>query len=118
LIYSDTLDIADLCKHPQSARAHAFKAGGVVALVSVEPFTVHDMRLPQLQVGPNVNKREAGRYAAEEALERLASQDQADIAREKLAKEFRDYYESVAKVLLHLVSIVCLVWCSSAHLSG
>lgn len=62
------------------------------------------MRLPQLQVGPNVNKRKPGREAAEAALDHLKDA-KADLAREKVQAELTDYNQSVAKVLIHLVSI-------------
>jgi hypothetical protein len=81
-----------------------FRNTGVVATVSVEPFTVLDMRLPQLQVGPNVNKRKPGKEAVEAALEFLSNQ-RTDAAREKVQTELEAYNQSVAKALIHLVGL-------------
>jgi hypothetical protein len=67
------------------------------------------MRLPQLQVGPNITKRKPGKDAAEDALESLANEDERHNAQDQIARERRDYCKSVGRVLLYLVSpLQCL----------
>lgn len=63
-----------------------------------------DIRLPQMQVGPNVVRRRAGKDAAEDALENLVTEEVRQGARDCLERECHDYFRSVDKVMNHIVS--------------
>jgi len=101
LIYSNVLRPPAICSHPHPE--HVFKGAGVIASVSVETFNVLDMRLPQLQVGPNVTKRKPGKDAAEDALESLANDEERNSAQDQFARERKTYCHSVGRAVIHLV---------------
>jgi len=75
-----------------------------MASIMVQTSDVLDIRLPQMQVGPNVIKRKAGRDAAEDALESLMTEDELVEAQDRLYQEFVAYFTSVGQVMLHMAS--------------
>jgi hypothetical protein len=103
LIYSRTLQCQNFCSHTPDT--HNFEGYGVVASIKVETSDVLDIRLPQMQVGPNVVKRKSGRDAAEDALEHLVSEDKRTEAQDRLAQEIIDYVKSVDVVMNRIVSL-------------
>jgi len=103
LVYSRTLQCQNFCSHTPDT--HNFEGYGVVASIKVETSDVLDVRLPQMQVGPNVVKRRPGREAAEFALESLTSEDKRIEAQNQLAEEVVAYVKSVDVVMNRIVSI-------------
>jgi len=71
----------------------------------VESSEVLDIRLPQMQVGPNVIKRKAGRDAAEDALENLMTEEELHHVQDRLYQDFVTYFKSVGQVMLHMASL-------------
>jgi ribosomal 50S subunit-recycling heat shock protein len=103
LIYSRTLQSQNFCSHTPDT--HNFEGYGVVASIKVETSDVLDIRLPQMQVGPNVVKRKSGRDAAEDALESLVSEDKRIQAQDQLTQEVFAYVKSVDVVMNRIVSL-------------
>ena len=103
LIYSHTLQSQNFCSHTPDT--HNFEGYGVVASIKVETSDVLDVRLPQMQVGPNVVKRKSGRDAAEDALESLVSEDKRSEEQDRLAQEIIAYAKSVDVVMNRIVSL-------------
>jgi ribosomal 50S subunit-recycling heat shock protein len=103
LIYSRTLQCQNFCAHTPDT--HNFEGYGVVASIKVETSDVLDIRLPQMQVGPNVVKRKSGRDAAEDALKSLISEDKRIEAQEQLTQEVFAYVKSVDVVMNRIVSL-------------
>ena len=103
LVYSRTLQCQNFCSHTPDT--HNFEGYGVVASIKVETSDVLDVRLPQMQVGPNVVKRKPGRDAAEDALESLTTEDNRIKAQNQLAEEVVAYVKSVDVVMNRIVSL-------------
>jgi hypothetical protein len=103
LIYSRTLQCQNFCSHTPDT--HNFEGYGVVASIKVEISDVLDVRLPQMQVGPNVVKRKSGRDAAEDALESLISEDKRIEAQDQLTQAVFAYVKSVDVVMNQIVSL-------------
>jgi hypothetical protein len=103
LIYSRTLQSQTFCSHTPDT--HNLEGYGVVASIKVETSDVLDVRLPQMQVGPNVIKRKSGRDAAEDALESLVSEDKRIEAQDQLTQEVFVYVKSVDVVMNQIVSL-------------
>lgn len=77
----------------------------MVASIKVETSDVLDVRLPQMQVGPNVVKRKSGRDAADDALESLVSEDRRSEEQDQLTQEVFAYGKSVDVVMNRIVSL-------------
>lgn len=80
-----------------------------MASIVVEASDVLDIRLPQMQVGPNVIRRKAGRDAADDALESLLPESECIEARDQLDQEFGDYHKGVGEVMMHMASLFWII---------
>ncbi|WVQ97361.1 hypothetical protein IAU59_004473 [Kwoniella sp. CBS 9459] len=99
LIYSDILRPVKLCTHPSTSLAHCIGIANHVISLTVQPVSVLDVRLPKLQVGPNVAKRKMGKEPVTATLDGLVKKETRNERVEALRMEMEKYFEVVEKRL-------------------
>ncbi|WVR05981.1 hypothetical protein IAU60_003009 [Kwoniella sp. DSM 27419] len=99
LYYTEFLCPAGLCTHGSGSMAHFFGVSNCVLALWVEPVPVLDVRLPKLQVGPNVTKRKAGKEAVAATMEGLVRKEHQEAGESELKGEIVAFHNEALRKL-------------------
>lgn len=75
-----------------------------MVILTVTACEINDVRLPKLQVGPEVTRRKTGRAAVEASVASLIKADEVDEVREELRNQVKVFFAEVEK---RAGSLVC-----------
>ncbi|ORY33694.1 hypothetical protein BCR39DRAFT_518613 [Naematelia encephala] len=105
LLYTDALMPPNICSH--HSLTYHLRTSSRLVQISVTPVPMLDIRLPKLQVGPNVPKRKPGKVAALAAVEGITRREVRDKeivgCKDEIGAFFVSIEERIAVLKRHLL---------------